>query len=291
MIPLRNHSLVFVFLLTLALPLLPMTATAQTGTYTRSLTTTSQSLLNANFNASNSYNAVVLRATNPAQYGSDLWVNSSVNIRLGGPNSIFTSMTWTNSGPSRVTSSIAGVDIQTLQPVQGRAMYIQNLSIYNVALDPEGTVQTLQPFSAPVTIFFQPAIPDPTSLTLSNAYLNAGAGLRGDGRQGTHFTIAAIGGSNEIAHWNNGLPIASPTTLLVTNGATLQFFRSGDTSAGVANSKRLYFGQTNNSLLVTGPGSTLLIDQSFLLFDTNDFSVSPTDFVVSNGGQISLVGD
>jgi hypothetical protein len=151
-----------------------------------------------------------------------------------------------------------------------------------------------QPFSAPVAIFFQPANPDPTSLTLSNAYLNAGAGLRGDGRQGAHFTIAAIGGSNEIAHWNNGLPIATPTTLLVTNGATLQFFRCGDTSPGVGNSKRLYFGQTNNSLLITGPGSTLLIDQSYVLFNTNQSSVSlesQTNFVVRDGGQISLTGD
>ena len=111
MIHLRNHSLVFVFLVTLASSLLlPMTATAQTGTYTRSLSGTSQSLLNANYNPVQ-YNAVVLRATNPAQYGSDLWVNSPVNISPpGGPNSIFTSMTWTNSSLNRVTSSIAGID-------------------------------------------------------------------------------------------------------------------------------------------------------------------------------------
>jgi autotransporter-associated beta strand protein len=289
-ITLRNHPLIFVLLVTLAASLLlPINASAGTNTYTTGMSVTSQSILNANYNASNSYNAVVLLATNPAQYHADLYVDSAVNMRLGGPDSIFTSMTWTNSGPSRVTSSIAG-DTPYFDPVQGRQMYIQNLAIYNVALDPEGTVNGApQPFSAPVQIFLQPANGAPTSLTLSNAYLNASAGIKGDGTPGNHFTIAATGGSNEIAHWNPGSPFASPTTLLVTNGATLQFFRSGETAAGVFNSKRLYFGETNNSLLVTGAGSTLLIDQSFLLFKTNNYISG--DFVVRDGGQISLVGD
>lgn len=266
-------------------------ASAGTNTYTTGMSVTSQSILNANYNASNSYNAVVLLATNPAQYHADLYVDSAVNMRLGGPDSIFTSMTWTNSGLSRVTSSIAG-DTTFFAPVQGRQMYIQNLSIYNVALDPEGTVNGYpQPFSAPVEIFFQPANGSPTSLTLSNAYLNASAGIKGDATPGTQFTLAATGGSNEIAHWNPGKSFGSPTTLLVTNGATLQFFRSGETAGGVFNSQRLYFGQTNNSLLVTGAGSTLLIDQSFLLFMTNDYSRGPENFVVRDGGQIRLVGD
>jgi autotransporter-associated beta strand protein len=124
---------------------------------------------------------------------------------------------------------------------------------------------------------------------MSNAYLNASAGIKGDATPGTHFTLAATGGSNEIAHWNPGKSFASPTTLLVTNGATLQFFRSGETAGGVFNSKRLYFGETNNSLLVTGAGSTLLIEESFLLFKTNDYIIG--NFVVRDGGQISLVGD
>jgi autotransporter-associated beta strand protein len=264
-------------------------ASAQTNTYTTGMSVVSGAILNNN--VSNSYNAVVLLATNPVQYKADLYVDTPVNIQSGGVQSIFTTMTWTNSGLTRVTSSIAGSST-FFAPIQGRAMYIQNLAIYNVALDPEGTVNGYpQPFSAPVQIFLQPANGSPTSLTLSNAFLNAGAGLRGDATPGTHFTLTATGGSNEIAHWNTGYPFASPASLIVTNGATLQFFRSGETAAGVGNSKRLYFGQTNNSLLVTGAGSTLLIDQSFLLFKTNDFSRGPGDFVVRDGGQIRLVGD
>ena len=285
-IPLRSHHLAFVFLVTLASSLLlPINASAGTNTYTTGMSVTSQSILNANYNASNSYNAVVLLATNPAQYHADLYVDSAVNMRLGGPDSIFTSMTWTNSGPSRVTSSIAG-DTPYFDPVQGRKMYIQNLSIYNVALDPEGMVNGApQPFSAPVKILFQPANGAPTSLTLSNAYLNAGAGIGGDATPGTHFTLAATGGSNVIDYWVGNF--GSPASLIVTNGATLQFFRSGETSSGVPLSKRLYFGQTNNSLIVTGPGSTLLIDRSYVVFN-DEFSVSSTDFVVRDGGQIRL---
>jgi len=264
-------------------------ASAGTNTYTTGMSVTSGSILN--HNDSNSYNAVVLLATNPVQYKADLYVDTTVNMRLGGQQSIFTTMTWTNSGLTRITSSIAGCT-STLDPVQGLQMYIQNLRIYNVALNPEGTVNGYpQPFSAPVEIFFQPANGSPTSLTMSNAYLNASAGIKGDATPGNHFTLAATGGSNEIAHWNPGRPFASPTTLLVTNGATLQFFRSGETAGGAFPSQRLFFGQNSNSLLVTGVGSTLLIDQSFLLFKTNDYSRGPVDFVVRDGGQISLVGD
>lgn len=264
-------------------------ASAQTNTYTTGMSVTSGSILNNN--VSNSYNAVVLLATNPIQYKADLYVDTPVNMRLGGKQSIFTTMIWTNSGLTRITSSIAGCT-SILDPVQGREMYIQNLGIYNVALNPEGTVNGYpQPFSAAVEIFFQPANGSPTSLTMSNAYLNASAGIKGDATPGTHFTLTATGGSNEIAHWNPGRPFASPTTLLVTNGATLQFFRSGETAGGAFPSQRLFFGQNSNSLLVTGVGSTLLIDQSFLLFKTNDYSRGPGDFVVRDGGQIRLVGD
>jgi len=264
-------------------------ASAQTNTYTTGMSVVSGAILNQN--VSNSYNAVVLLATNPVQYKADLYVDTAVNMRLGGPQSIFTTMIWTNSGLTRITSSIAGCT-PFLEPVQGREMYIQNLGIYNVALNPEGTVNGYpQPFSAAVEIFFQPANGSATSLTMSNAYLNASAGIKGDATPGTHFTLTASGGSNEIAHWNPGKSFASPTTLLVTNGATLQFFRSGETAGGVFNSKRLYFGENTNSLLVTGAGSTLLIDQSFLLFNTNDYSRGPGDFVVRDGGQIRLVGD
>ena len=286
----RNHSLAFVFLIALAITLDGVrSASAQTNTYITGMSVVSGAILN--HNVSNSYNAVVLLATNPVQYNADLYVDTPVNIQSGGVQSIFTTMTWTNSGLTRVTSSIAGSST-FFAPIQGRAMYIQNLAIYNVALDPEGTVNGYpQPFSAPVQIFLQPANGSPTSLTLSNAFLNAGAGLRGDATPGTHFTLAATGGSNEIAHWNTGYPFASPASLIVTNGATLKFFRSGETAGGVANSKRLYFGKDNNSLLVTGAGSTLLIDQSFLLFKTNDYSRGPGDFVVRDGGQIRLVGD
>ncbi len=260
---------------------------AQTNPYTTGMSVVSGAILN--HNVSNSYNAVVLLATNPVQYKADIYVDTPVNMRLGGPQSIFTTMIWTNSGLTRITSSIAGCT-PFFEPVQGRQMYIQNLAIYNVALNPEGTVNGYpQPFSAPVEIFFQPANGSPTSLTLSNAYLNASAGIKGDATPGTHFTITATGGSNEIATWNPNRPFGSPTTLLVTNGATLQFFRSGETASGVPISQRLYFGETNNSLLVTGAGSTLLIDQSFLLFKTNDYISG--DFVVRDGGQIRLVGD
>ena len=260
-------------------------SSAGTNTYTTGMSVVSGAILN--HNVSNSYNAVVLLATNPAQYGADLYVDTPVNMRLGGPQSIFTSMTWTNSGLTRVTSSIAG-DTPSFEPVQGRAMYIQNLSIYNVALNPEGTVNGYpQPFSAPVKILFQPANGSPTSLTLSNAFLNADAGLKGDGTPGAHFTLAATGASNEIAYWAGNF--GSPASLIITNGATLQFFRSGETAGGVPLSSRLYFGQTNNSLNVTGPGSTLLIDQSYVVFK-DEFSASPTDFIVKNGGQISLNG-
>ena len=263
-------------------------ASAGTNTYTTGMSVVSGAILN--HNVSNSYNAVVLLATNPVQYKADLYVDTPVSIQIGGAQSIFTSMIWTNSGLTRVTSSIAG-STPYLDPVQGRAMYIQNLSIYNVALNPEGTVNGYpQPFSAPVSIFFQPANGAPTSLTLSNAFLNAGAGLRGDGTAGAHFTLAATGASNEIARWKDGYPFASPASLIVTNGATLQFFRCGETAGGVPLSRRLYFGATNNSLNVTGPGSTLLIDESYVQFNTNDFSVSPADFVVRDGGQISLNG-
>ena len=263
-------------------------ASAGTNTYTTGMSVVSGAILN--HNVSNSYNAVVLLATNPVQYKADLYVDTPVSIQIGGAQSIFTSMIWTNSGLTRVTSSIAG-STTFFAPVQGRQMYIQNLSIYNVALDPEGTVNGYpQPFSAPVSIFFQPANGAPTSLTLSNAYLNAGAGLRGDGTAGAHFTLAATGASNEIARWKDGYPFASPASLIVTNGATLQFFRCGETAGGVPLSRRLYFGATNNSLNVTGPGSTLLIDESYVQFNTNDFSVSPADFVVRDGGQISLNG-
>jgi autotransporter-associated beta strand protein len=284
----RILSLRLLVLIALAITLFAVSpASAGTNTYTTGMSVTSGSILN--HNTSNSYNAVVLLATNPVQYMADLYVNTTVNIRLGGPQSIFTTMIWTNSGLTRITSSIAG-STSIIDPVQGREMYIQNIGIYNVALNPEGTVNGYpQPFSAPVEIFFQPANGSPTSLTLSNAYLNASAGIKGDATPGTHFTLAATGGSNEIAHWNPGRPFASPTTLLVTNGATLQFFRSGETAGGVFNSKRLYFGETNNSLLVTGTGSTLLIDQSFLLFKTNNYISG--DFVVRDGGQIRLVGD
>ena len=264
-------------------------SSAGTNTYTTGMSVVSGAILN--HNVSNSYNAVVLLATNPVQYKADLYVDTPVNIQSGGIQSIFTTMTWTNSGLTRVTSSIAGSST-FFAPVQGRSMNIQNLAIYNVALNPEGTVNGYpQPFSAPVQIFLAPFNGSPTSLTLSNAYLNAGAGLRGDATPGTHFTLTATGGSNEIAHWNTGYPFASPASLIVTNGATLQFFRSGETAGGVPISHRLYFGQTNNSLLVTGAGSTLLIDQSFLLFKTNDYSRGPGDFVVRDGGQIRLVGD
>jgi autotransporter-associated beta strand protein len=261
-----------------------MPVSAQTNPYTTSMTVFSGAIINNN---NSNYDGVILDAT-VAHAGRDLLVNTPVNIRLGGLQSIFATMIWTNSGLTRVTSSIVGLD-SNYDPVQGREMYIQNIGIYNVALNPEGTNTPWG--QASVEIFFQPANGSPTSLTLSNAYLNASAGIKGDATPGTHFTLTATGGSNEIANWNPGRSFASPTTLLVTNGATLQFFRSGETAGGVFNSKRLYFGDTNNSLLVTGAGSTLLIDQSFLLFKTNDYSRGPGDFVVRDGGQISLVGD
>jgi autotransporter-associated beta strand protein len=195
-------------------------------------------------------------------------------------------MTWTNSGPGRVTSSIAAID-GNLLPVQGQKMFIQNLSLYNMGLDPEGTIVWGR---APVEIFFQTARGTSNSLTMSNAFLNAAAGIRGDGTPGAHFTLAAVGGSNEIASWTTGYPFATPTTLLVTNGSTLQIFRSGSTDPTASPNQRLYFGETNNSLLVTGAGSTLLIDQSGVLFKIIDGSRGPNDFVVRDGGQISMEG-
>ena len=81
----RNYPLIFVLLVPLAASLLlPINASAGTNTYTTGMSVTTQSILNANYNASNSYNAVVLLATNPAQYHADLYVDSAVNMRLGG---------------------------------------------------------------------------------------------------------------------------------------------------------------------------------------------------------------
>jgi hypothetical protein len=135
---LRNHPLAFVFLIALAITLVAVRpASAGTNTFTTGMSLTSGSILNNN--VSNSYNAVVLLATNPVLYKADLYVDTPVNIQSGGFQSIFTTMTWTNSGLTRVTSSIAGCT-SFLEPVQGLQMYIQNLRIYNVALDPEGTV-------------------------------------------------------------------------------------------------------------------------------------------------------
>ena len=94
-------------------------ASAGTNTYTTGMSVTSGSILNNN--VSNSYNAVVMLATNPVQYKADLYVDTPVNMRLGGPQSIFTTMIWTNSGLTRITSSIAGCT-PFFEPVQGREM-------------------------------------------------------------------------------------------------------------------------------------------------------------------------
>lgn len=214
------------------------------------------------------YNAVEFAASG----GDTLFVDQNISIQSGGVTSIFTSMTWTNAGPTRVSSQLLGCDEFTT-PVNDRRLAIRNLTLNNVALD-----------TANVGLRFQPAS-GTSSLTLNNSSIT--------GEEAPHLYAPVdfslnVSGNSLISRWTGRL--SSVTTLTVASGGTLELRNCGKLRGVSPQNDSLFFGQPGNT--ANFDNATLLTNYSYVTFGrlVDSQLGNPSTMTFANNSTLELRG-
>ena len=191
------------------------------------------------------------------------------------------SATWRPSSKypttQRFPASLLGSDPY---PVEGRYIQLRNLTLERADLDAQNVEFRFVPIPAgPGTT---------TSLTLNNGSLTAlNPPLFNDA---ANFTLTASGDST-LSNWGKG-PVSSQTTLNVTPGSKLTFFRLGKFAGGTFATDSWYFSHTGN--VATIDGGTLRLNQSYVTFGKLTGVSNPAEMsrmTFQNNAVLDIVGE
>lgn len=237
---------------------IPPSASAQT-TYNATLNNMVQNVYGAIFpNTSPHYDAINFATGN----GTLLWVDQDVSFTGSTLSNVFTSTTFTSDTGARVSASMLGTD-EMLTPVDGRTFIVQNFALDNV----DFTTSTGNA-TGDVGLRIQGPGGLNTSLTLANSSLNCSLA--------PHFYVPSaltfnVSGTSQITGWGHDptVGVASTTTLTVASGGAFTIKDSGSLTSGATYQQRLFFNQYSNTATLNG--SSLIIDQSALVFGANPF--------------------
>lgn len=192
--------------------------------------------------------------SDPSVYNNLIHVNMDMQYNL--PSySEWESATWRPAASfptnARFPASLIGTDEYT-QPIEGRYIQFRNLTLERADLDAQN-----------VEFRFSPIPPVPgatTSLTLNNGSLT---GLIPPGFYVDANFILTASGDSTLSNWGKG-PVSSQTTLNVTPGSKLTFFRLGNFAHGTIATDSWYFSHLGN--VATIDAGTLHLDQSYVTF-------------------------
>ncbi|MER2604094.1 MAG: Ig domain-containing protein [Candidatus Competibacter phosphatis] len=214
------------------------------------------------------YDALQFNATrNPGEGGPPFAGNTLLmlsDVTYWYPNyPCYESTTWTSNGTGRKAAKVSGAYMNPnptspddfYLPID-RFIKLRNLTIDDVDLDYDN-----------MALWF--ALPDLTpqniALTLNNGSLT---GLNPPSFNVlAPFTLTAAGDST-LSNWGKG-PVSSQTTLNVTPGSKLTFFRLGNYAHGTFATDSWYFSHPGNVAMIDA--GTLHLDQSFVTFGQSVF--------------------
>jgi len=224
-------------------------------------------------NTSPHYDAINFATGN----GTKLDVDQDVSFSSSTLASVFTTTTFTSTG-GRVAASMVGTDEFTT-PVDGRTFIVQNFALDNVDLTTSNNT------IGGVGLRIQGPGGLNTSLTLANSTLSSTLTPHFYAPSALTFNVS---GTSQIKGWAHDLQaVASTTSLTVASGGSLTIKDCGDLSAVTAQHK-LYFSQNSNTATLNG--SSLIIDQSALVFGANPFGnpSNESSMTFSNNATLQL---
>lgn len=209
-------------------------------------------------------------------------INVTMDMRYNLPSyAEWESVTWRPASTfptQRFPASLIGTDEFT-QPIAGRYIELRNLTLDRADLNAQ---------NVEFRFFSLPPVPGTTtSLTLNNGSLTAlnPPGFYVD----ANFTLTASGDST-LSDWGKGR-VSSQTTLNVTPGSQLTFFRLGQFAGGTIATDSWYFDHLGN--VATIDGGTLKLDQSFVTFGKSVFvpGEQPGRMTFQNNALLDITGE
>ncbi len=228
----------------------------------------------------NPYDALWLVMDDPNVHQNLLYVTMDMRYNLPTYGE-WESVTWRPASTfptQRFPASLLGTDWSTT-PIEGRYIELRNLTLDRADLNAQN-----------VEFRFSPLPPVPgttTSLTLNNGSLTAlnPPGFYAD----ANFTLTALGDST-LSDWGKG-PVSSQTTLNVTPGSTLTFFRLGTFQGGTIATDSWYFNHPGN--VATIDAGTLHLDQSFVTFGKSTYipGEEPGRMTFQNNALLDITGE
>lgn len=194
-------------------------------------------------------------------FGSPDWM-------AGGFYRNWQSVSMTSPGPTQVSATFHGTQEYDFISPKSQTATIRDFSLTNVALNPDN-----------VQLMFH-ALTGETSLNLNNATIDFAN--TPSFYTPVRFNLNADGGTSQIKYWQGR--VDSSSTINVSTGSSLEFFRSGAVMPN-NNNDRLWFSQSGN--LANVNGGTVIVNESNLLFMSD---TSTDGFAIRNGGTLQLKG-